>query len=88
MNQPFDVLRPRFYVASQSMRYLYHLKHIYISKKKSYKDWRKQTPYTQNVISVRSQLNFWHGNYLIFTLMDSEHSGITIIYLTGLLSPM
>ena len=28
MNQPLDVLRSRFYIASQSLSYLRHLKHI------------------------------------------------------------
>ena len=48
MNQPCDVFRLRFYVASQVTvnELLMKPETHYISKKKSYKDWRKQTPYT------------------------------------------
>ena len=33
MNQPLDVLRSRFYIASHSLSYVRHLKHIVHKKK-------------------------------------------------------
>ena len=69
MNQPLDVLRSRFYIASQPLSYLRHLKHIAHQTKILQGLAKTNAIHINNTFSAFRAQTFTRI-YLIFTLMD------------------
>ena len=86
MNQPLDVLRSRFYIASQSLSYLRHLKHIVHQRK------ILQGLVKTNAIHINSNFRALTAQTFTIKLSNIYFNGfcfcITIFYLIGILSPM
>ena len=86
MKQPLDVLRPRFYIASQSLSYLRHLKHITHQRK------ILQGLAKTNAIHINSNFSALTAQTFTRKLFNIYFKGfcscITIFYLIGILSPM
>ena len=86
MNQPLDVLRSRFYIASQSLSYLRHLKYIAYQRK------ILQGLAKTNAIHVNSNFSALAAQTFTRKLFHIYFNGfcfcITIFYLIGILSPM
>ena len=86
MNQPLDVLRSRFYIASQSLSYLRHLKHIAHQRK------ILQGLAKTNAIHINSNFSALTAQTFPTKLSNIYSNGfcfrMTIFYLIGILSPM
>ena len=86
MNQPLDVLRSRFYIASQSLSYLRHLKHIAHQRK------ILQGLTKTNATHINSNFSALTAQTFTTKLSNIYFNGfcfcITIFYLIGILSPM
>ena len=70
MNQPLDVLRERFYIASQSLSYLRHLKHVTHQRKILQGLAKTNAIHINSNFSALTAQTFTRIS-LIFTLMDS-----------------
>ena len=86
MNQPLDVFRSRFYIASQPLSYLRHLKHIAHQRK------ILQGLAKTNAIHINSNFSALTAQTFTRKLSNIYSNGFcfrtTIFYLIGILSPM